>query len=115
MSFSPDPERIRWYQPGRRPYVEISLNERQLHARILGWQGEMILVEYPPRIESRFSYGQRETAWIHKSRAVRLRWEDSLWADLEDDNDWHQWQDLRISFRRDPWTIYSQENPPAGS
>ncbi|MFJ2662613.1 hypothetical protein [Arthrobacter koreensis] len=85
------------------------MNDRKVHARILCWQGEMILVEYPPAVESRFTYGQRVTAWIHKTEAVRLRWEDSLWADLEDDNPWHQSQDQRITFRRDPWTIYNQE------
>lgn len=32
-----------------------------------------------------FTHGQHEAEWVHKSTAVRIRWEDSLWASLEDD------------------------------
>lgn len=86
------------------------LEEQKVHGRVLGWQDEMVLVEYPPRVESRHSYSPRETLWLKKSEAVRLRRADSLWADLEDDTAWHQLQDPRISYRTDPWAIYAQEH-----
>lgn len=111
MTFKADPEKMHHYLPGRRPYVECTIRERNIHARINGWQGDMILIDYPPRMISKFTHGQRKAEWIHKSLAVRIRREDSVWADLEDDYEWHQAQDERISFRPDPWNIYSQEFP----
>lgn len=111
MSFTPNADDIRHYVPGRRPYVECTIHERKVHARISGWQGDMILLEYPPRMTSKFTHGQRNVEWIHKSLAVRIRREDSVWADLEDDYAWHQTQDQKISFRPDPWNIYIQEFP----
>lgn len=111
MSFTPDPEKIRHYLPGSRPYVECTINERKIHAKIIGWQGEMILIDYPPQMISKYTHGEREATWIHKSQAVRIRREDSIWAELEDDWDWHGTQDEKISFRPDPWNIYEQEHP----
>ncbi len=111
MTFVPDPEKISRYLPGRRPYVECTTNERKIHASILGWQGEMILIGYPPRMISKYQHGQREADWIHKSQAVRIRREDSVWAALEDDWPWHEAQDKKIPFRPDPWNIYPQEFP----
>lgn len=111
MTFIPDPEKISRYLPGRRPYVECTINERKIHASILGWQGEMILIGYPPRMISKYQHGQREADWIHKSQAVRIRREDSVWAFLEDDWPWHEAQDKKIPFRPDPWNIYPQEFP----
>lgn len=73
----------------------------------------MILLDYPPRMISKYAHGQREAQWIHKSQAVRIRREDSIWADLEDDWTWHGDQDEKISYRPDPWNIYSQEFPEA--
>lgn len=55
--------------------------------------------------------GQRDVMWLHKSLAVRIRREDSIWAELEDDYPWHETQDQKISFRPDPWNIYKQEFP----
>lgn len=113
MSFVPDPAQIRFYTPGRRPYVEFTLKDQKVHGRVLGWQGEMILVEYPPDLHDKFNHGQRQSIWLHKDLAVRLRREDSLWADLEDDYRWHASQDERIKHRPDPWSIYLQEHPGA--
>lgn len=74
----------------------------------------MILVEYPLRLINNLTHGQRETTWINKDLAVRLRREDSIWAVAEDDHAWHRTQDAKITHRPDPWNIYSQEFPDAG-
>lgn len=113
MSFTPDPEEIQRYVPKRRPYVEVTIAERKIHAEIIGWHGNMILISYPPRMITKFTHGQKDVQWVHKSLAVRIRREDSIWASLEDDYEWHQAQDERITFRPDPWNIYSQEFPEA--
>ncbi|MGA7205856.1 MAG: hypothetical protein WBX27_14625 [Specibacter sp.] len=115
MTFTPDPEKISHYPTPRRPYVQFTMNERKFHARVNGWQGEMIMVSYPPTLISKYTHGQRTTVWMHKSEAVRIRREDSVWADLEDDWPWHEAQDAKISFRPDPWIIYSQQFPDAES
>lgn len=111
MTSTPDPEKMHRYVPNRRPYVEFTTGDRKMHAQIIGWQGDMILVDYPQRMIDKFTHGQREAEWIHKSTAVRIRREDSIWADLEDGYDWHHAQDENISYRPDPWNIYSQEFP----
>ncbi|ALQ32640.1 hypothetical protein AA310_00140 [Arthrobacter sp. YC-RL1] len=111
MTFEPDPDKMRHYLPGRRPYVEIVMNERKIHARVMAWQGDRILVEYPATMISKYTHGQRETLWIHKSEAKRIRREDSIWADLEDDYTWHHGQDEKNAYRPDPWTIYGQNFP----
>lgn len=109
MTFEPAPDKTRHYVPGRCPYVEIVISERKIHARVMAWQGERILVEYPPATISRYPHGQREVLWIHKSEAKRIRREESVWGDPEDDYPWHQNQDEKITYRPDPWTIYEQE------
>lgn len=114
VTFTPDPSRVRWYTPGRRPYIEFTAaDEQKLHARVLGWQEDMILVEYPVLLIDRFNHGQRRSVWIHKSAATRIRREDALWSDLEDDYPWHEREDERIKYRPDPWSIYGQEFPGA--
>lgn len=113
MTFTPDPEKIQRYVPNRRPYVEVTIDQRKIHTEIIGWQGDMILISYPPRMITKFTHGQHEVLWAHKSSAVRIRREDSIWASVEDDYAWHQAQDERISFRPDPWNIYRQEFPDA--
>lgn len=105
----PDPEKIHRYQVNRRPYVEVTMNERKLHARVIGWHENMILVEYPPKIIDKYTHGQRSTEWINKSLAVRIRKADSLWATLDDNAAWHDLQDQKITHRADPWNIYEQE------
>lgn len=111
MTFIPDPEKMRWYLPGRRPYIEVSTEDSKIHAKLIAWQGEMIFISYPPRMIDKVTHGQQEVEWIHKSRVVRIRREDSIWAELEDDYDWHNAQDEKITHRPDPWNIYSQEFP----
>lgn len=111
MTFTPDPENMQRYVPGRRPYVEVTTRERKIHAQVIGWQSDMILVEYPPTMISKYTHGQRDVAWIHKAQAVRIRREDSIWAQLDDDYAWHGTQDAKIFHRPDPWNIYSQEFP----
>lgn len=114
MTFTPDPEKMRRYLPGQRPYVEVTTGERKIHVNIMAWQRDMILIEYPPTIIDKYTHGQREAEWIHKSRAVRIRREDAVWALLDDDWDWHGAQDAKVSYRPDPWNIYSQEFPDSG-
>lgn len=109
MTTTPDPEKIRRYRVNRRPYVEVTRNERKLHARVIGWHENMILVEYPPTIIDKYTHGQRSTEWINKSLAVRIRKADSLWATLDDNAAWHDLQDQKITHRADPWNIYEQE------
>jgi hypothetical protein len=111
MSFTPNPEKMRRYLPDRRPYVEVTTGERKIHAQVIAWQADMILIEYPPTMIDKFTHGQREVEWIHKTRAVRIRREDSIWAHLEDDYAGHGAQDAKISYRPDPWNIYEQEFP----
>ena len=111
MTFTPDPGKTSHYLPTRQPYVECTINEHKIHARLLGWQGEMILVEYPLTMITKYTQGQLDVMWLHKSLAVRIRREESIWAELEDDYPWHETQDQKISFRPDPWSIYKQEFP----
>lgn len=111
MAFTLDPEKMRRYLPDRRPYVEVTTGERKIHAQVIAWQADMILIEYPATIIDKITHGQREVEWIHKTRAVRIRREDSIWELLEDDWDWHGAQDEKISYRPDPWNIYEQEFP----
>lgn len=98
------------YEPSRRPYVEFTADERKIHAQVLGWQGDMILASYPPRLMDRVTYGQQESKWIDKTVAVRLRREDAIWVSVEDDEYWHRTQDKQIQFRPNPWTVYGQES-----
>lgn len=110
---------MRRYPLNRRPYIEYTQDERKVHARILGWQENMILVEYPPLIIDKFTHGQRTTSWINKAIAKRIRRTDSVWATMDDDMPWHDVQDMpwhdvqdqKINRRTDPWTIYEQEFP----
>lgn len=111
MTNAPRAEKLRRYQAGRLPYIEFSTAQGKLHARVLGWQAEMILIEYPPKIIDKFTHGQREAVWINKFLATRIRKADSVWATLDDDFGWHDTQDQKISFRPDPWNIYMQEFP----
>lgn len=104
-------ENMRRYPPNRRPYVQFTKDERKIHARVLGWNENMILVEYPPRIIDKITHGQRDAEWINKSLATRIRRTDSVWAALDDDMGWHELQDRKITPRPDPWTIYAQEFP----
>lgn len=98
------------YEPSRRPYVEFTADERKIHAQVLGWQGDMILTSYPPRLVDKSIHGQRKTEWIDKTVAVRLRREDAIWVSAEDDEYWHRTQDKQIQFRPNPWTVYGQES-----
>lgn len=111
MEFKPDPESIRRYPPDRQPYVEFEADGGKVHGRVLGWQADMVLVEYPPTIIDRLTHGQREVLWLHKSLAVRIRQEDSVWATMDDDRAWHQAQDTMIRYTPGPWTVYGQVFP----
>ena len=109
MIFNPDPERVRTYPPARRPYVEVRDGEHRYHAMVTAWQGDMILVEFPPRTAAGTYDGEPEKSWAHKANAVRIRRADAIWADCDDDLGWHIDQDKLIDYPADPWTVYSQE------
>lgn len=96
MVFTPDTDKMKHYLPGRRPFLEIALNERKIHARVMAWHRDQVLVEYPPTTISKFTHGQRTPRWLHKSEAKRIRREVSVWEDLEDDYPWHQEQDEKF-------------------
>lgn len=103
------------YEPNRRPYVQVTDDERgRYHARVIGWvQGE-VFIEYPKRIIDYVTTGQLYFKWVPTESAVRIRQQDSIWLSVEDDSDWHDTEDAKITFRPDPWTVYTQEEPGPG-
>lgn len=73
MTFVPDPGKIQDYQIGRRPCVEFDSLKGLVHATVIGWQGQMILVEYPPGLITKFTRGQRGVEWLDRSEAADPR------------------------------------------
>jgi len=93
VSFTPDPDLVRQYEANRYPYVEARIQTGRIHARVLSWQGDMILVQFPPRVAAGTFEGEPEQEWVHKTAARRIRRADALWAHTDDDLGWHQAQD----------------------
>lgn len=108
-------ERMKCYEPNRRPYVQVTDDERgRYHARVIGWvQGE-VFIEYPKLIIDYVTTGQLYFKWVPTESAIRIRQRDSIWLSVEDDSDWHDTEDAKITFRPDPWTVYTQEEPGPG-
>lgn len=100
------------YTPTRRPYVEVRVGDKRFHAQVIGWNGKHAFIEYPTKIINRVTTGQREVGWVPIENAVRIRRADSIWASTEDDHEWHTTEDKHITYRADPWTVYTQELPP---
>jgi len=104
-------ERLRRYEPNRRPYVEVRDGDHRYHAQVIGWNDGAVFIEYPMKILNKVTTGQREVKWVATASAQRIRRADSIWASTEDDHQWHAVEDQRITYRADPWTVYSQELP----
>ncbi|WP_346922897.1 hypothetical protein [Glutamicibacter creatinolyticus] len=104
-------EGMRRYEPNRRPYVEVREGDHRFHAQVIGWNHGDVFIEYPTKILNRVTTGQREVKWVPTAAAVRIRRADSIWASTEDDHAWHAAEDQRITYRADPWTVYTQEVP----
>lgn len=104
-------ENMRRYPPTQRPYVE-ALNEGwKIHAKVIGWDDDLIFIEYPSKVTSQMNKDAMDrVGWIHKNDAKRIRRADSIFASTEDDHDWHETQDARITYRADPWTILGQQS-----
>lgn len=60
MDFPPDPEKMRRYLPGRRPYAEVTAGEPKTQAITVAWQGDMILLCSPPTTIDKLTHGQRD-------------------------------------------------------
>jgi hypothetical protein len=73
VTFGPGPGKIQGYQIGRRLYVEFDTPKGWVHATVIGWQGQMILVEYPPGLITQFTRGQRGVEWLDRSEAADPR------------------------------------------
>lgn len=103
-------EGIRRYEVHRYPYVEVRFPDQlPIHAQILGWNGDMIMISAPTKLLDRYSYDQSEVQWVRKEQARRIRSVDSHWANVEDDAEWHGREDAKIKYRPDPWTILGQQ------
>jgi len=108
----PRAKNMRHYTPGRRPYVEVREGESRYHAQVIGWSGDHVFIEYPPKVRAAMNPpGQQVVKWVPVSSAVRIRRADSIWATTEDDHQWHTEADKNIEYRADPWTVYRQEHP----
>lgn len=101
---------MRRYKVHRYPYVEVRFDDAQpIHAQILGWNGDMIMISAPAKLLDRYSYDQLEVQWVRKEQARRIRSVDSIWASIEDDTAWHEREDAKIKYRTDPWTVLGQD------
>lgn len=104
-------DRMKRYEPRRQPYVQVTDYERgRYHARVIGWIPGQVFIEYPKLIRDYTNTGQRYFKWVPTENAVRIRRSDSIWLSVEDDDDWHEHEDAKITFRPDPWTIYTQDD-----
>ncbi|HJX77258.1 hypothetical protein [Glutamicibacter sp.] len=98
------------YEVNRYPYVEVRFPDKMpIHAQILGWNSDMIMISAPTKLLDRYSYDQSEVQWLHKDQARRIRSVDSHWASIEDDAEWHEREDAKIKYRPDPWTVLGQD------
>lgn len=98
------------YEVNRYPYVEVRFPDKMpIHAQILGWNGDMIMISAPAKLLDRYSYDQSEVQWVRKDQARRIRSVDSHWASIEDDAEWHEREDAKIKYRTDPWTVLGQD------
>lgn len=103
-------ERMQRYEPGRRPYVQLTGPDLgKYHARVIGWIPGEVFIEYPIKIRDYVTTGQLDVAWVPTAAAIRIRRSDSIWLSTEDDHDWHEHEDQKIKYRADPWTVYQQE------
>lgn len=94
----------------QRPYVE-ALNEGwKIHAKVIGWDDDLIFIEYPSKVTSQMNKDAMDrVGWIHKNDAKRIRRADSIFASTEDDHDWHEREDAKITYRADPWLVLGQD------
>lgn len=111
MTFVPDPGKIQDYQIGRRPCVEFDSLKGWVHATVIGWQGQMILVEDQPGLITKFTRGQRGVEWLARSDAARTRRSDSIYSSVEVGVKWLGSQDLVVCKRPDLWNSYKQKFP----
>ena len=103
-------ESMRRYEPRRQPYVQVTDHERgRYHARVIGWVPGEVFIEYPKQIIDYVTTGQLYFKWVPTESAARIRQADSIWLSVEDDTDWHEAEDRKISFRPDPWTVCSPD------
>ena len=85
------------------PYVEVRFENRlPIHAQILGWNVDMIMISAPAKLLDRYSYDQLEVQWVRKYQARRIRSIDSIWASIKDDTAWHEREDAKITYLADP-------------
>ncbi|MGP9490040.1 hypothetical protein ACT3R5_15920 [Glutamicibacter sp. AOP5-A2-7] len=98
------------YEVHKYPYVEVRYPDKPtIHARVEGWNGDMIMIAAPTKLLDRYSWDQLQIEWVHKTQARRIRSKDSIWASIEDNTSWHELEDSRITYRPDPWLILGQE------
>lgn len=103
-------ENMRRYEVHRYPYVEVRFDDAHpIHAQILGWNGDMIMISAPAKLLDRYSYDQLEVQWVRKDQARRIRSADSIWVSTDDDTAWHENEDAKIKYRPDPWAILGQQ------
>lgn len=102
-------EHMRRYTPTMRPYVEVTEGDWKTHAQVIGWVAGEIFIEYPLKAPRGPYPGPYEVKWVSTSLATRIRWADSAWTSTEDDFEWHKEQDKKITYRTDPWTIYTHD------
>lgn len=101
------------YDVYRCPYVMVTFPDQPpIHAQVLGWNGDMIMISAPEKLYDRYSWTDPQIQWVHKSQATRIRQADSIWISMEDDHEWHAIEDGKIVFRPDGFTIYGQDNYP---
>ncbi len=105
-------DRMKRYEINRQPYVQVTDAEQgRYHARVIGWIPGEVFIAYPKLIRDYTNTGKLYPKWVPTNSAVRIRRQDSIWLSVEDDEQWHQAEDSKISFRPDPWTVYTQDQP----
>lgn len=102
-------KQIQYYEVSRRPYVEVT-DDGKYHAQVIGWIPGEIFIEYPRQISEYKATGRLHPKWVPTGSAVRIRRSDSIWLSVEDDDDWHEVEDAKVTFRPDPWTVYTQDD-----